>query len=108
MADVTRFALGLALVLGLLASPLVTGKAVAKSHVSVGIGFGGPVYGAPYYVPPPVYAVPYYTAPPVYYAPGPVYTPPTYGYPPRTVIVPSPGYYGQVHSWQGEDEDDDD
>jgi hypothetical protein len=101
MGDVKGFALGLALVVGLIASPLVTGKAAAKSHVSVGIGFGGPVYGAPYD-----------TAPPVYYAPAPVYTPPTYVYPPyyppQTVIVPSPRYYAPTRSWQGEDEDDDD
>jgi hypothetical protein len=81
--DVKGFAVGLALVLSLVVSPLVAGEAVAKSHVSVGIGFGSPVYAAPYY-----------PAPPVYYAPAPAYVPPpTYYYPPSTVIVPSPGYY---------------
>jgi hypothetical protein len=105
-----RFAVGVALVLSLLAAPLATGEAAAKSHVSVGIGFSGLVY-----------ATPDYPAPPVYYTPVPVYAPPppTYYYPPSTVIVPSPGNYEPSsddyasrpiykRSWHHEDQGDDD
>lgn len=82
--------------LGLLvASPLVTGTAEAKSHISIGLGFdfGPAVYTQPYYPAPPIYYEPspvYVAPPPAYYYPEPtVYSPP----PPPVYYVPAPGYY---------------
>ena len=56
--------------LALLASMLAAGEAEAKSHISVGIAIGAPIYAAPYDPAPPVYYAP---PPPAYYAPHPIY-----------------------------------
>ena len=81
MSGVKRVALSAVLAVGLVASMLLAGKAEAKSHISVSIGFGAPVYAESYYV-----------APPVYYAPAPVYVvpPPSYYYPPPALVSPPP------------------
>jgi len=85
MSGVRRLAFGAVLVLGGAAVTLVASRAEAKSHFSLGIDFGAPVYAQPYYdypapayyAPAPVYVAPrpayYYPPPPVYYAPAPVY-----------------------------------
>jgi hypothetical protein len=105
MSGVKRLAVGVVLVLG--ASTLVAGKAEAKSHISVGIIFGAPVYEQPYYPAPAYYApAPVYVAPPqMYYYPPPtvIETPPTVYY------APLPGYYARPiyeRRWHREDDDD--
>src|SRR5258708_35702779 len=100
--------------LALLASMLAAGEAEAKSHISVGIAIGAPMYAAPYYPAPPVY----YAPPPVYYEPAPVYVPPppAYYYPPPAIVVPPPASYAPPPAYyaprpiywrHGDDEDDD-
>src|SRR5258708_10768882 len=70
-----------------------TGKAEARSNISLSFGFISPVYEQPYYAPPPVY----YAPPPVVYAPAPTYyyAPPRVYYPPSqpNFYGPPPGYY---------------
>ena len=93
---------GLAIIAGLalVASAVGAERAEAGTSVSVGVGFGAPVYAPPvYYAPPP---------PPAYYAPAPVYVaPPAYGYvAPPVVFRPAPpvayyGYYGPYRHWHG-------
>jgi hypothetical protein len=92
-----------------LASGLGADRAVAHSHVFVGVGIGAPVYPyyyRPYYGWPPAVA---YVPPPVIYSPPPViYTPPpvVYQQPAQTWYYCSnpPGYYPHVAScytgWQ--------
>ena len=76
--------------LSLLSAMLAAGESEAKSHISVGIAIGAPMYAAPYYPAPPVY----YAPPPVYYQPAPAYVaPPAYYYPPPAIVVPPPVYY---------------
>jgi hypothetical protein len=101
MSGVKRFAFGAVLVLGVAAITLVASRAEAKSHFSIGIGFGTPVYAEPYYYPAPAYyaPAPVYVAPrPTYYYPAPVYYTPTPGY-----YVPHPIY---ERRWHREDDDD--
>ena len=61
MRGINKQAVSAALAVGLFASAFVADKAEANSHISVGIGFGVPVYVEP--------------AAPVYYAPGYYYGP---------------------------------
>ena len=73
----TRWGLAIIAGLALVMSALGPGRAEAGTSVSVGVGFGAPVYA-----PPPVYY-----APPGYYYPAPVAVPvvpyayPAYAYP---------------------------
>jgi hypothetical protein len=82
MSGVKRSAFGAVVVLGVVASTLVTSSAEAKSHISFGVFFGAPVYAQPYY------------PAPAYYGPAPVYVapPPSYYYPP-SYYAPPPVYY---------------
>ncbi len=111
MRTVSTLTFGTAL--ALLAALLAAGEAEARSHISVGIAIGAPMYAAPYYPAPPVY----YAPPPVYYEPAPVYVPPppVYYYPPPAYYAP-PGYYAPPPAYyaprpiywrHGGDEDDD-
>ncbi|HEY4344784.1 MAG TPA: hypothetical protein VGN05_10590 [Parvibaculum sp.] len=95
---------GLALVAAsaLLAVGAMETPALARSHVSVGIGLGFPVYPSygygyrPYYARPyyPRYYDPYYAPPPVVYAPPPVvYAPPPVAYQQPVQAVPTSGTY---------------
>jgi hypothetical protein len=78
MARGKRFATAAVVLITVMASPLLATQANARTHFSVGLAFGGPVFA-----PPP---------PPVYYAPAPVYvSPPAYTYvPPAVVVEPAP------------------
>jgi len=103
MSGVRRLAFGAAFVLGAAAVTLAASRAEAKSHFSLGIDFGGPVYAQPYYD---------YPAP-AYYAPAPVYVAPrpAYYYPPPPVYyAPAPAYYAPhpiyERRWHHEDDED--
>ena len=102
MSGVRRFAFAAVLVLGAAAVTLAASKAEAKSHFSLGIDFGAPVYAQPYYDYPP----------PIYYAPAPVYVAPrpAYYYPPPVYYAPAPAYYVPhpiyERRWRPEEDDD--
>jgi hypothetical protein len=110
MSGVKRFALGAVFALGVVAAILVAGRAEAKSHISVGIGFGAPVYAQPYYYPAPAY----YAPAPVYVAPQPNYDEPPPGViesPPPVYYAPPRGYYyvpRPIYERRAYREDDDD
>jgi hypothetical protein len=104
MSGVRKFAFGAVFVLGAAAVTLAASRAEAKSHFSLGIDFGGPVYAQPYYD----YPAPAYYAPaPVYVAPRPAYY---YPPPPPVYYAPAPAYYAPhpiyERRWHHEDDED--
>ncbi len=87
MLMLRRFATGrvaaAVLALGLGIAGLLATAPAAEARIVVGLGFGFPLFPAPYY---------YYPPPPVYYAPPPVYytAPPAYYTAPPAAAYPAP------------------
>ncbi|HEX2828353.1 MAG TPA: hypothetical protein VHP37_18510 [Burkholderiales bacterium] len=84
-----KFLLKSILAAAVLAAGAAAIPAYAGSHVHFGVGFGFPVYPAPYYYPPPAY----YYPPPVYVQPAPA---PVYIEPPQAAAPPAPAPQAQA------------